>query len=335
MKKKTSLKDIAIEVGVSITLVSYVLNNKGEENRVSKKTAERILKTAKKLNYHPNLNARSLVTNKTSTIGVIVADIANPFFANLARFIEDEAFSNKYTVIFGSSDENLDKFSRILDFLMTRQVDGFIIAAPDGSKDLIRKINKLKVPVVLIDRYFKALKVSHVIIDNFQSSVLATNYLINSQCKNIGTVLYASGLDHYADRYDGYLEALKSAGLINNINLTKRIEHGNLIHEMALAIKNLIELEVDAIYFHTNTLAEEGLKQMIVLDKNILKKVKVVVFDQNTAFQFLDTIIPYISQPVAEMASQTLSVLFEQIEDREAKIRRICLETELIIQAVS
>ena len=335
MNKKTSLKDIANVVGVSITLVSYVLNNKGDQNRVSKKTAEKIISAAKKLNYHPNLNARSLVTNKTNTIGVIVADIANPFFANLARFIEDEAFSKEYTVIFGSSDENVDKFSRILDFFMTRQVDGCIIAAPDGSQKLIKKMEKSKIPMVLIDRYFKELDTCHVVIDNFQSSVLATNHLINNNCKKIGTILYESELDHYEDRYEGYVQALNISGITNNPDLAKRINHGNLIKEMTLAIKDLIALEVDGIYFHTNTLAEEGLKQMISLDKNILEKIKVVVFDQNQSFHFLNTFIPYILQPVAEMASQALSSLFDQIHEKDMEVCKTCLETKLITESMN
>ena len=103
MKRKPSLKDIAKEVGVSIPLVSYVLSDKGKENRVSEQTAKRIREVAAAMNYQPNLSARSLKTNKTRTIGLIVADISNPFFATLARIIEDEADTRNYTVIFGSS----------------------------------------------------------------------------------------------------------------------------------------------------------------------------------------------------------------------------------------
>ncbi|CAM4188000.1 LacI family DNA-binding transcriptional regulator [Flavobacterium weaverense] len=334
MKNKTSLKDIANAVGVSITLVSYVLNGKGEKNRVSKNTAKKIIDVAKKLNYYPNLSARSLVTNKTRTIGLIVADIANPFFGSLARFIEDAAFSKDYTVIFCSSDENVNKFDRILNFLTTRQVDGFIIAAPEGSGDFIKKLERLKIPMVLIDRYFKELKTNFVGIDNFQSSLLATNHLINNNCKKIGTILYLSKLDHYGDRYDGYVEALNRAGLMNKIELVKRINYGNLNREMALAIKELISLNVDAIYFHTNILAQEGLKQMIILDKNILHKIKVVAFDQNPAFNFLDTFVPYVLQPVAEMANQALTILCDQIDEgKDFKLFKTCLQTELITKS--
>src|SRR5579859_6859143 len=107
MEKKVSIKDIARHVGVSTALISYVLNNKNE--RVSPEMAEKIRKAAAELNYRPNLIAKSLKSGRTNTLGLIVADISNPFFSNIARIIEDEAKKFGYTVIFGSSDESVEK----------------------------------------------------------------------------------------------------------------------------------------------------------------------------------------------------------------------------------
>lgn len=161
------------------------------------------------MNYHPNWNARSLKTNKTRSIGVIVADISNPFFSNLARTIEDEAFSQDYTVIFGSSDEKVEKFNKVLDFLKMRQVDGFIIAAPEGSREIIADLAKAGIPFVLIDRFFNDLNTNYVTVDNFKASMQATNYLLGKGNKKIGAVLYNSSLHHYKERHQGYVEALK------------------------------------------------------------------------------------------------------------------------------
>src|SRR5690349_17547308 len=127
MRKKTSLKDIAQTVGVSTALVSYVLNNQ-KEGRISKAVAQKIRDTAKLLNYTTNQIARSLKTNKTFTIGLIVSDISNPFSSGLARIIEDEAEKHHYTVIFASSDEQAERSSRLVNVLLNRQVDGFILA---------------------------------------------------------------------------------------------------------------------------------------------------------------------------------------------------------------
>ncbi|MEZ4905894.1 MAG: LacI family DNA-binding transcriptional regulator [Spirosomataceae bacterium] len=110
--KKVSMKDIAQKAGVSIALVSYVLNGKAKESRVGEEMAKKIKAIAQELNYQPNHLARSLKSGKTHTIGLIIADISNPFFANIARVIEDEANKNGYTVIIGSSDEKADKSGR-------------------------------------------------------------------------------------------------------------------------------------------------------------------------------------------------------------------------------
>src|SRR6476469_3766675 len=133
MKKKVSLKDIAQKVGVSIALVSYVLNNK-KQGRISEEISKKIRDTAQKLNYRTNQIAKSLKTNKTNTIGLIVADISNPFYSALARIIEDEAEKYNYTVIFGSSDENLKKSEKLIDIFLNRQVDGLIYAASENSE---------------------------------------------------------------------------------------------------------------------------------------------------------------------------------------------------------
>jgi LacI family transcriptional regulator len=330
MKQKTSLKDIAKKVGVSIPLVSYVLSNKGKENRVSEKTAEKIRKVAKELNYHPNLSARSLKTNKTKTIGVIVADISNPFFSNLARVIEDEAYSQEYTVIFGSSDENIEKFGKVLNFLQTRQVDGFIIAAPEGSKELLIQLKETITPMVMIDRYFKDLDSAYVIVDNFNASLQATNYLLQKGHQKIASVVYDSQLAHYQDRCDGYLEALKKSEISANSRFLGKVGHLSLRKDMKRIIKKLVfENEIDAIYFHTNTLAEEGLKQLMNLGKDVLNNVDVVVFDQNSTYHFLENFIPYIKQPIKKMGQKSVRMLIDQIKGENLIKSQIQLETKL------
>ena len=329
MKRKTSLKDIAKKVGVSTPLVSYVLAGKGKENRVSEKTAQKIRRVAKELDYRPNLNARSLKTNRTRTIGVIVADIANPFFSNLARVIEDEAYSNDYTVIFGSSDENIKKFDKVLDFLQTRQVDGFIIAAAEGSKELLGELKESGTPFVLIDRYFRDFDSSSVTVDNFKASEQATGYLLGKGHRKIASVMYDSKLDHYGDRYDGYLQALKNAG-ITDVYIQK-VGHASLEKDMKRAVGKLIgEDRVDAIYFQTNTLAEEGLKQLMDLGKDVLSATDVVVFDQNSTYHFLEKFIPYVNQPIKQMGQKSVRVLINQIEDENAAKSQIQFETKLV-----
>ncbi len=330
MARKTSLKDIASKIGVSTSLVSYVLNGKDKENRVSEETANKIRTVARELNYVPNLNARSLKTNKSRTIGIIVADISNPFFSNLARTIEDEAYAHNYTVIFGSSDEKEDKFKRVLDFLSTRQVDGFIIAAPEESRETVSKLNESHIPLVLIDRYFSDVAANSVTVDNFQASFEATNYLLNKGHKRIGAIMYDSKMLHYQDRSNGYIEALKQAGIVEPEKFLRKVNDQSLQHEIKKEVQKLIfEDQVTAIYFLTNTIATEGLRQIRNFEKTIPDEIDVVAFDENLIYQFLDVPIPFISQPIKQMGQEAVRILMDRIEQKDLEIKNILLKASL------
>ena len=330
MTRKTSLKDIASKVGVSASLVSYVLNNKDKENRVSKETANKIRAAAKELNYFPNLNARSLKTNISHTIGLIVADISNPFFSSLARTIEDEAYARNYTVIFGSSDENNDKFIKVLDFLSTRQVDGFIVASPGESRETVLGLNESNVPLVLIDRYFSDIVVNTVMVDNFKASYEAINHLLEKGHERRGAIVYESTLLHYRDRCNGYLEAMKKTSIVDNTQFLVKVNHQSLHSEIQEAVRKLIfEDKVTAIYFATNTIATEGLKQIKNFGKEIQNEIDVVAFDENLIFQFLDVHIPFMSQPIKKMGQEAVRILIDQIENKDQGTKNILLSATL------
>src|SRR5690349_20216204 len=208
MGRKVSMKDIAKEVGVSTALVSYVLNNL-KEGRISKEIAQKIREVAQRLNYRPNQIAKSLKTSKTFTIGLIVADISNPFSSTLARIVEDEANKFNYTVIFGSSDENQSKSARVIDTLLNRQVDGLIISPPADSEAQMVELQKQDIPFVLLDRYFPSVKTNYVALNNHAAALMATEHLIESGCKRIGMINYKTSLFHLQERKRGYLTAMK------------------------------------------------------------------------------------------------------------------------------
>lgn len=335
MKKRTSLKDIAEAVGVSVTLVSYVMNNKEKEGRVAPDTARKIREIAKELNYRPNQIARSLKSKKSRTIGLIVADISNPFFGNLARTIEDEAHLHDYTVIFGSSDENHEKLKKVLDFLTTRQVDGFIIAPTDDCKETVIELKKNQIPLVLIDRYFEDVSTNYVIIDNFQASLDATNHLLERGHRKIGIIAYHSQLIHFKHRVDGYLAALKKAGIDADPRYRKEVGYLHFEEDMKIALRDLIYKEgVEAIFFCTNTLAIKGLKQIFEWGIKVPEEIDVVAFDQNVAYDFFKYFIPHIKQPIKEMGREAVRILIGQINDKIPKVNTICLEATLETKAL-
>ena len=157
----------------STALVSYVLNGLEKEKRVGRDLAEKIREVARELNYQPNQIARSLRKGSTNTIGLIVADISNPFFSHLARVIEDEAARYGYTVVFGSSDESCHKSAQLVDTLHSRQVDGFIMSPSEGCEEQVKTILGMNIPLVLLDRYFPELSTNYVILNNYEATCMA------------------------------------------------------------------------------------------------------------------------------------------------------------------
>ena len=176
--KKVSLEDISKELGVSKTLVSFVMNGRAKEMRVSNKMAKKVLEKSKEMGYKPNYLARALRTGKSKTLGLIVADISNSFFSKLARSIENEAIKYGYSVIFGSSDEDSLKSTRLIELFKNKKVDGIIICPTQGDKKEIEKLQQEKFPCVLVDRYFPDMESNAVVVDNFSGSIQIINKLI-------------------------------------------------------------------------------------------------------------------------------------------------------------
>lgn len=330
MKKKTSLKDIAKEAGVSIATVSYVLS-KQENSGVSQEVSDRIKEIAKRLNYRPNQIAKSLQSGKSQTIGLIVADISNPFFAQIARIVEDEAKKYGYTVIFGSSDEKATKSHDLIKFLLNRQVDGFIITPTEGSEDQIKLLGEQNVPFVLIDRYFPNIDTNYVAIDNYKAAYEATKKLMENGKKRIGMVAYSTELQHMKERVQGHMDALGDK--VNDGSLVKEIAFDKIVENMPKAIESLVKGNnpVDAIFFATNTLGVIGLKYLDELKLRVPNDVAVIVFDESEVFHFFYCPLTYVKQPLADLAKKAVTVLLNNIKDPNAKPNKVKLDAQLVI----
>jgi Transcriptional regulators len=325
MKKNVSLKDIATKVGVSTALVSYVLNNK-MEGRINKEMAARIKAVAEELNYRPNQIARSLKTSKTATIGLLLADISNPFSSQIARIIENEANKYGYTVIMGSSDENADKTRDLIQLFLNRQVDGLILSLPENTEDQILYLKKHNIPFVLLDRYFPTIPTNVVAVDNFQASRNAIQHLIENGHKRIGVVSYKTDLYHLNERMKGAVDLLEDKSLVGEIRL------GHIDEDVVDAINRFLTQPdpVSAIFFASNLLTLSGLKYLNKIGVKIPNQLAVVAFDKTDAFELFYTTISYVSQPMSELGETAVSLLFKTIEDTKHQ-EIVLLPTELNI----
>jgi len=329
---RVSIKDVANQVGVSVATVSLVLNGKDKNGRVSEALAEKIRNEANAMNYKPNSLARGLRSGRSETIGLIVADISNPFFAQMAFYIQEYAEKHEYSVIITNTNESTDKMEKMISVLRSRQVDGFIIVPTEHGEKLIEKLVKDKVPVVLIDRYFPEINVSHVTINNYQASMEATNFLFNLNCKQIAQLVYKNSLPHMQDRMEGYIDSMKKKNLYNP-NLVKEVDYRTLGSDVQKAIFELVsgDTKIDAIFFATNTISTIGIKVLADLNIKIPNDIKVVCFDKIDALELSQFSIPYIQQPVSEMGERSVDLLLQQITQQNIPCMNEILQANLML----
>lgn len=337
MKKKVLLKDVAEYVGVSSALVSYVLNNKDKQARVGEEIARKIRKAAADLKYQPNFIAKSLQSGRTNTIGLIVADISNPFFSSIARIIEDEAMRQGYVVIFGSSDESAEKSMRLTEVFSNRGVDAFIIAPSKNAEKQIRALQRKNVPVVLIDRYFQHLQTDYVIINNYASAYTAVDHLVKNGSRRIAMMAYDTPLEHMQQRISGYRAALRDNGIEYQEDWLSLVSYNDVVKQVEAYIKALTtpRLRIDGFFFATNTLAVESLKLLTQMDIRIPDDLAIVSFDESDAFDLFYPPVTYVSQSLDALGKGAVELALARIRDKKTKTRQLVIESKLVIRESS
>src|SRR6204780_4075322 len=210
--KAASIYDVARESGASVFTVSAVVNNK---THVGKKLRESVEAAIRKLNYRPNLIARSLAKQRTHTIGMIVPDIANPFFPMVVRGAEDAALKHGYNLLLCNSDDNLDKEERAIELLLSKRVDGILLtkAAEDFRPSLRQMIKEVNIPFVLVMRTYPKLTKDAVITDDYQGAYEAVCHLARSGRRRIGLIGGPRKVSNAQARWEGFRGALKAEGL--------------------------------------------------------------------------------------------------------------------------
>ncbi|WP_080055403.1 LacI family DNA-binding transcriptional regulator [Spirosoma aerolatum] len=334
---KVSLSDIARLAGVSTALVSYVLSGKEKEGRVGQEIAAKIRAIAKELNYQPNLLAKSLRKGQTFTIGLIIADISNPFFANIAREVEDESRRHGYTVIIGSSDEDADKAWDLMNVLINRQVDGFIIVSSEHSERLVEHLQRIRLPFVLLDRHFPQFDTDFVVTNNARASYEAGLHLIENGYQRIGFIAYQSAMFHVSERIRGYQEALRDRQIQVEANWLKRVSFQAIETEIRTAIDELVSAEspVDALIFSTYGLAVNGLKYFNERRLRVPEDLGIVSFGQAEVFDLYYCPISYMRQPIDVLAKKAVDILMSRLKGEMSESQQYTIEAQLVVRESS
>jgi len=335
VNKRVSLKDVAQHVGVSIALVSYVLNGQEKEKGVSPEMTVKIRKAIAKLNYQPNLVAKGLKSGKSHTIGLIVADISNPFFSAIARVIEDETAKHGYVLLIGSCDENAAKSQHLEAVFLNRQVDALIMTPAAGTQRQIKEMIKKK-PVILIDRYFDNLKCDSVRVENYEACLAAVLHLINNGRRRIAMVTYRTELLHFHDRQEGYKAALAQHNIPFNPKWVVEASYDHLEQDIAEGLGRLLRAgNLDAVFFANNTLAVAGLKTINSLNIKVPHDVAVVSFDESEAFDLFYAPVTYVRQPIEAIGKEAVRMAIERIKDLTLETRMVTIPATFIVRESS
>lgn len=329
--KKVTIRDVAREAGVSVTLVSFVMNAKmGKDGRldcpVNPDTAERVLQVAKRLGYRRNNAAASLRSGRSHSIAVIVSDIANPFYAEICRNIENIAYKDGYTVIFASSEESPQKLSHLVETMVGYNVEGLIVAPCLGGGPALARALSIGIPTVLIDRDMPGEEFGRVLIDNVDAGKMATKYLIHQGFGKIEMLTYKSGVTSLTDRESGYTMAMEEAGLKDDVRIHK------IEYETEAAKKDVIEVFRDAVrrgteafILPTKRIAMYGFNALNVLGLNMPKDFSFVCFDESDVYELNKPVVPHIIQPLAEIATKSFDLLQKMIDGKATEEEKTSL----------
>jgi LacI family transcriptional regulator len=335
--KPVSIRNIADELKISVTTVSFVLNGKAKEKHISAALAQKVLDYTKLINYKPNQIAQSLRTGKSKILVLMVEDISNSFFSKLARIIEDIAYQKGYRLIFCSNENDDDKSKELIDLFNFRQVDGFIIVPSPGIRDIISKLIEENIPVVLLDRFFDGLDCDSVVIDNEEGSFNASVELINNGFKNIAFITMASSQTQMKDRLSGYEKAIATYGLKpKNLQIPyDEISKGKGNTYIKDYLNNNSDL--DAVFFATNYLAQNGLQAFKDLNSNLLTNLGIMTFDDNDMFKIYPTSISCVAQPLNEISSKVMELILPLMNGNDVKKtpQKIVLKSQLILRESS
>lgn len=322
------MQDIAEATGVARSTVSFVLNGKAREHRISDEVADRVRQTAKDLNYQFNEVARSLRTGSTKTIALIVADISDAFFGTFAYFLQEYALKQGYIITIFNTSEQEENLRRILATLKTRLVDGIVMVPISNSRQERFDAYNIQIPMVIVDRYFPEMKTSRVIIDNYKAGTDATRYLIENGCRKIAMLTYKESLMHMKERKRGYEEMLKKAGLFDNSRIC---EVGYTGHESAVFdFFSRHKDNIDGLFVSTGGLSGVAIKVLTKLRISIPKDMLFVGFDRNIN-TLSDLSVPFVRQPIERMCQCALDILINQINNKRDELVDCRLQATLVL----
>jgi len=319
--------DVARLAGTSPAVVSYVLN--GGPRGVSPETKARVLAAIEQLGYHPNGIARSLRMNRTMTLGLVVPDTSNPFFAELGRAIEEAAFARGYTLLVGNAAEIDERQTTYVRTFLARQVDGLFLVPAHGAAGCLPHLQRTRTPWVAIDRRLGGIEAATVLVDNRGGARTATEHLLGHGRTRIGCIAGPKDVMPATDRVAGWREALAEAGVRPS---EMRVVHGEFgRHAGYLAAKQILAGgDHDALFVASDEQAVGALRAVNELGLRCPEDMAVASFDGIAATAYSVPALTTMTQPFAEIGSTAVAGLVGRIAEPSIPAETVVLPVTLV-----
>ena len=324
-----TMQDIAKDLKVSVVTVSKVLRNQG---RISDATRKRVLRRAKELNYQMNWVARSLVTRRTYTIGLLLPEFAHPFFAEIARAVAHTVRPHGYHVVISSFEEDPELEASEIDSLLARQVDGLIVASAQPSRRLnvFRRIEERRIPYVLIDRPIAGLRACFVGVDNRAIGRLATEHLIAKGCLRIGH-LRGPEVRIAAERLEGYRRALVKTGFRPHSGYIVPGGHGDNSGYQGMRQMLQVRPLLDGVFCYNDPVAIGAMKAILEAGLKLPQDIAVVGAGNVRYSDLLSVPLTTIDQGTCQIGRLAAELLLARIgSKRSMRPQKILIPPKLV-----
>ncbi len=310
-----TIKDVADAAQVSITTVSHVING---TRYVSDELRKRVEEAMTVIDYHPNNLARSLRIGKTKTIGLIIPDNSNLYFAEIARIIEDLGYLHGYSVILCNTDDNCEKEASYINVLVNKQVDGVIFISAGGSGENLQKLLDQNTPIVIVDREFPDVAADLVLLDNYIGGEMAARHLIQLGHRRIACISGSLRLTPSAQRMDGYLHAMHEAGLATPENY---LVPGDFRYQSGeTCMDKLLEDSFDrpsAVFVCNDMMAIGAIRSIRKHGLRVPEDISIIGFDNILLAQAFSPALTTIAQPIHDMSDIAIQLLIRRMESKK------------------
>jgi LacI family transcriptional regulator len=328
----TTIRDVARRASVSATTVSHVING---TRRVDAATAARVEDAIRELGYRPNALARSMRRGQTHTVGIILPDIANPFFGDLGRWLEEALFEESYSAIICNTDGDEQKEARYLDVLLSKQVDGLLLIAASQPSGQLRRLLDIGPPIVVVDRELDDLPVSQVMVANHHGGYLAARHLVGLGHRDLAVIAGPGGLGTSARRLEGFRAALDDAGLAIRAD---HVERGDFRAAGGRsAMERLLERRPrpSAVFAENDLMALGALTAAHAAGVVVPDDLSVVGFDGIAFGADVTPSLTTISQPTARVARTAVELLLAQLQGDQPDHHHVELAVSLTVRGTT